>query len=158
MDRELTEDELRRIHGFILEIAESKLPKSVDVKDLVQEVWIRVWLSQKQLRDESKLFAWVACITLNEIAKFYKKWYRKNNLTVELSETLPDSGPLKQIEDVEFDILIKEVLTYDEYLVSALLLQGYMQEDIKEKLGIPLGTVKTRAGRVKRKLAAVLTP
>ena len=110
MDRELTEDELRRIHGFILEIAKSKLPKSVDVKDMVQEVWIRVWLSHKQLRDESKLFAWVACITLREIAKFYKEWYRKNNLTAELSETLPDPEQLKKMEKIISDIFFQQIL------------------------------------------------
>ena len=68
-----------------------------DTDDLVQEVFINVWKSLSNFRNDSQLYTWLYRIATNESITFLNRKKQKNNISLDecagydLAETLADS-------------------------------------------------------------------
>lgn len=79
-----------------------------DADDLVQEIFVKVWLSIDKFREESKLYTWIYRIATNECLNFLRKKRRRffipihdieNELEAKLNNNLtPD------VEDIEMKL------------------------------------------------------
>jgi len=127
---------------------------NVDVEDVKQDVYIKVWKNLSKCRDESSLLGWISKITVNT-CKDYLKNSRKfsivsNSEEFDILNSIPDkkSETGKNLEQLERQKLIlnsinklgkkhREVIIY--YDIDELT-----YEEIAKKVNCPIGTVKSR--------------
>jgi RNA polymerase sigma-70 factor (ECF subfamily) len=119
-------------------------------EDLLQEVFVKVWKNIDSYDPvKAKLVTWMGNIARNlAIDKIRSKDY-KNSIQnqdiedyVNIIEDNPTSGFNPEHIGVK-EMLDKLPLEHKE-LIDMVYFKGYTQAEASEKLGIPLGTVKTR--------------
>ena len=128
-----------------------------EAEDLVQEVFMQVW-SKAAAFAESKgsVYTWVVTIARRKAIDRVRSGQSLNrSLSLEdesASYQLPDaaytSNPLHVAISSEYEELMKNglsILTSDQRtIIEMSYYEGYTQQQIAEKLNVPLGTVKTR--------------
>ena len=120
-----------------------------DTDDLVQEVFIKVWKSLSNFRNDSQLYTWLYRIATNESITFLNRKKQKNNISLDesagyvLAETLADSpyfdGDKAQMK------LQKALLTLPEKQRLVFNMKYYddlKYEEISEILGTTVGGLK----------------
>jgi RNA polymerase sigma-70 factor, ECF subfamily len=158
----------------VFNIAYRMLGNLEEAKDLAQEVFISVFDSIKDLREEVRFDAWLTQITLNHCRNRWKYLKRRQYFN---SDSLDD--PVETEDgDVPRDIYDPsdnpETL-YEKKMIQQLIqrglqklkedqrellvlrdLQGFSYEEMGELLGLPEGTIKSKLHRARMDLKQVL--
>jgi len=119
-------------------------------EDILQEAFVKIW-SNSSSYDSSKgrLFTWMLNITRNlTIDTLRSKSYKKQS-KIHGSENAVNYAGNNVNENEKFDAMgiRKQTLLLKEdqkQIIDMAYFDGFTQEEISKKLGIPLGTVKTR--------------
>jgi RNA polymerase sigma-70 factor (ECF subfamily) len=163
----LIEIHRKRVYNIALKM----LHNQEDAYDITQEVFIRVFKSMKEFREEASFSTWIYRITKNACLDELRK--RKNKATVSLDEDLEtEDGAIKrQVEDcspgpdalyesMELRDIVRTAieLLSDEHKFVIILrdLQGFSYEEIAKVLECPEGTVKSRINRARKALKEIL--
>jgi len=158
----------------VFNIAYRMLGNLEEAKDLAQEVFISVFDSIKDLREEAKFDAWLTQITLNHCRNRWKYLKRRQYFN---SDSLDD--PV-ETEDGDMPRAVcdpsdnPEIL-YEKKMIQQLIqrglqklkedqrellvlrdLQGFSYEEMSELLALPAGTVKSKLHRARVDLKRVL--
>ncbi len=158
----------------VFNIAYRMLGNSEEAKDLAQEVFISVFDSIKNLREEIKFDAWLTQITLNRCRNRWKYLKRRQYFN---SDSLDD--PV-ETEDGDmpraiYDPSDNPETLYEKKMIQQLIqrglqelkedqrellvlkdLQEFSYEEMGEMLGLPEGTVKSKLHRARMDLKRVL--
>jgi len=158
----------------VFNIAYRMLGNSEEAKDLAQEVFIAVFESIKDLKEEIKFDAWLTQITLNHCRNRWKYLKRRHYFS---SDSLDDPvetedgsmsrdicDPSDNPEDLFEKKMIQQLiqggllkLKEDQRELLVLRdLQGYSYEEMGETLGLPEGTIKSKLHRARMDLKEVL--
>lgn len=134
----------------------TKAKNSDDVEDILQEVFIKIHLGLPQLRDASKLSAWLYQIARNQINEYYRKLYKQVQQVEAWETTVDVSSDEIAVEKQEmyccFHPFLEELpIPYHEVL-SLHLAENYTYEQIAEKLQVTISAVKSRVQRAKEML------
>lgn len=138
-----------------------------DAQDLVQEVFLRAFLSLKGFRQEADFGTWLHRITVNQWINSRRR--QKNHSTVSLDTPIPtDEGdlfrevaatgpdPLETVTEHELQEMVHRALkelSPDFRTVLVLReIEGYNYEEIARMVGCSLGTVKSRLNRARQAL------
>ena len=130
-------------------------------EDILQECMLKFWLAfPKYNPSKGRLFTWALNIGRNlAIDCLREQRYRDALRTYSLAEGLPlerAAPPTFKPEHVGVRDWLELVNPSDRQLLELLYLQGYTQTEAAQELHLPLGTVKSRVGRVIRALARVM--
>jgi RNA polymerase sigma-70 factor (ECF subfamily) len=135
-------------------------------EELMQETFVRAYNSRTNLRDDSKLTAWIygiaRNIALNALRSRRVVADKLGNDSVELE--VADSGPApdEQLLNKELDYVIGkalETLTEDQRMVFTLkVLQQKSYEEITEITGHSVPKLKTDLHRAKSKMRELIRP
>jgi len=129
-------------------IAVSYTASSADAEDAMQEALLRAWSRRYTLRDEALFATWLTRILINEC----KTLLRKRKRTTPVGEWPVLAAPPKDEQAAE----VRRALFAlpDRYRLPLVLnlLEGYTMQEIAGMLRLPLGTVKSRVARGKKKL------
>lgn len=158
----------------VFNIAYRMLGNSEEAKDLAQEVFVSVFNSIKDLREEMKFDSWLTQITLNHCRNRWKYLKRRQYFGSDsLDDPIEteDGGVSKAVHDPSDN---PEAL-YEKKMIQELVqrglqklkedqrellvlrdLQGFSYEEICELLGLPEGTVKSKLHRARMDLKQVL--
>ena len=134
-------------------------------KDIVQDVFVRLWTHRKKLHIQSSLYAYLKRSVVNASIDHQRRYYEKNKVsldTLEDAESDTDSIDLS-IEGQETKELINEAVSNlpDRCRLVFVLsrYESYPYRKIAEELGISIKTVEnqmTKALRILReKLSSV---
>jgi len=164
-----------RYRAKLLHVALGLLRNHADAEEIAQDTFIRAHRSLALFRGESSLAAWLHCIALNLARNRY--WYffrRRRHATLSLDGPLgagsdatfadlcaaeaPD--PAQENSREEFTGLVarcmekleprhREILTLRNVL-------NHSYEEIAQRLGLNVGTVKSRIARARQNLRAQL--
>lgn len=123
-------------------------------KDLVQDVFIKVWENLQGFRKEASLSTWIYRITVN-ICLMHLRKNRKNDVPNKThvlenhSEDVPEED-----KSAQFDALYNCIgkLDKDGRSIILLELEGLPQKEIAEIMGLSHDTVRVRVHRIKNKL------
>jgi RNA polymerase sigma-70 factor, ECF subfamily len=158
----------------VFNIAYRMLGNSEEAKDLAQEVFISVFESIKDLKEEIKFDAWLTQITLNHCRNRWKYLKRRQYFSsdslddpIETEDgsmpraiTDPSDNPEILLEKKMIQQLIQrgllELKENQRELLVLRDLQGFSYEEMGETLGLPEGTIKSKLHRARMDLKEVL--
>jgi len=150
------------IHGFERQIfyyIKQLIGNEADAWNILQETWIKVIHSIKQIRDPKSLPAWLYSIARKTFISHLRSKYSKEALLDHTTDTteIEDDAENLSFDDAEqvhyglskISLPHREVLTF-------FFLQDLTLEQIAHVLNISIGTVKSRLHYAKHALKKVL--
>jgi len=158
----------------VFNIAYRMLGNLEEAKDLAQEVFISVFKSIKDLKEEGKFDAWLTQITLNHCRNRWKYLKRRHYFN---SESLDDPIETEDgnMPKAIYDPSDNPETLYERKMIQELIqrgllklkddqrellvlrdLQGFSYEEMGELLGLPEGTIKSKLHRARMDLKEVL--
>jgi RNA polymerase sigma-70 factor (ECF subfamily) len=158
----------------VFNIAYRMLGNLEEAKDLAQEVFISVFESIKDLKEETKFDAWLTQVTLNHCRNRWKYLKRRQYFNSDsLDDPIeaedgdmpkaiydPSGNPETLFEKKMVQQLIQrglQKLKEDQRELLVLRdLQGFSYEEMGELLGLPEGTIKSRLHRARMDMKKVL--
>lgn len=145
------------------------LGNRLDAEDVVQETFIRLYKKKDMYRKIAKFSTWIYTIASNLAKTELRK--RKRRRTLSLSKIgyddkdfeIPDEElkPDSIVEnEMKFDFIKKEIDKLPDRFKEVVVLRDMEQlsyEEISDILHIPIGTVKSRVNRGRKRLQSNLT-
>lgn len=134
------------LYGVILRIAGDR--KETD--NLLQDCFVKIWQHIDSYDPEKgRLATWLINIARNTAIDFTRSKYfsqqRKNQSleNIVLSETQSHTHSIP-VETVGLRQLVENLNPVCREIIEWMYFEGYTQQEIADKFGIPLGTVKSR--------------
>ena len=129
---------------------------TADAQDLVQDTMVRAYTRFHQLRTEDATLAWLRCILRSIFLHRIQRKKRDREGTSEIAEwesTRDFVGPEKRaIDGVEADTVLSAVQklapSYRDVLLLTIAELSY--NEIVERTGLPMATVKARIHRARK--------
>lgn len=128
-----------------------KISSPFDAEDVLQEIYISAIRSFNNLESKERFKAWLIGIARNKINDYYRKKAKQMEI------------PLERITELSFKHnrcgvsisecvreTIDELADKDKQILYYSFFQNMSQNEIAEKLGIPIGTVKSRLHTAKQ--------
>nr|WP_255448589.1 sigma-70 family RNA polymerase sigma factor [Telmatospirillum sp. J64-1] len=128
---------------------------SVHAEDLVQDCLERAISREHLWRQGSNLRAWLFTILHNLYINQYLRHSSVTNTVPLLDEHQVLSCPARQYHSVTLTDLARafdDLPEQEQQVVLMVGLEGMQYEDAAEALGVPMGTVKSRLSRARRRL------
>jgi RNA polymerase sigma-70 factor (ECF subfamily) len=169
------EEIVLRYRGKMFAVALSTLRNHSDAEEVAQDTFVRAYQSLSRFRGESSLASWLHCIAYNLSCNRY--WYffrRQRHQTSSLDYVLGERGkatiadlvaseapdPLRETANREFTGLVQlcmgKLNRQQREILTLRNLLDYTYEEIAQRLGISLGTVKSRIARARTNLRQLL--
>ena len=158
----------------VFNIAYRMLGNLEEAKDLAQEVFISVFESIKDLKEEIKFDAWLTQITLNHCRNRWKylkrrRYFNSDSLDDPI-ETEEGSMPRALVDPSGNPETLYEKKSIQQFIQGGLLklkedqrelivlrdLQGFSYEEMGGLLGLPEGTIKSKLHRARMDLKEIL--
>jgi len=135
-----------------------------EVKDICQEIFIKVYLSLDKFNFESKLSTWIATISyrfsLNHLKKRKKVSFSEINDEIIIDSLASYDTPLQHLERNEKKTYIHNIINglpiQYRTIVTLYHLNDFSYKEIAEITGIPDGTVKNYLFRARKILKDIL--
>ncbi len=175
-DSEAYEQLVRRNLGFVMRLAMRFIPDTATSEDISQQVFLRIWQSRDQFREQRSFQGWIATITrnlaLNEIrTRKRKHWTPRSAISGEdesfqagqewLGGTERFTAPTEQLErDEQLDALrdaLNELPQREHDAIHLQNVEGWSLEKIAQHMGITVPAAKSLLYRVRKKLAKNLS-
>jgi RNA polymerase sigma-70 factor (ECF subfamily) len=146
--------------GPVLGEALRHLSDRAAAEDVTQEVFLRIWRNAHRFDPaRGRAEAWIATIARNASRDALR---RKGAIPVdELDEAVdPSPGPVDEVADasqaLQLQVAVAALAPGSREVIELAYWHGLSQVEIAERLGLPLGTVKTRTRRGLALLAEAL--
>jgi RNA polymerase sigma-70 factor (ECF subfamily) len=167
------EELIQRFQQPVYNVVYRLLGNPHDASDVVQDVFLKVFRSVANFREQSSLRTWIYRIAINE-AHNHRRWFSRHcrcevplenerddqSYAVEVAAD-PGRSPYHQALDSETRSLIEQALTRinPAFRVAVVLrdIENLSYEEIAEILQLSLGTVKSRILRGREALRRELT-
>jgi RNA polymerase sigma-70 factor, ECF subfamily len=149
-----------KFRSELLNFIKKKIQNEADAEDILQEVFIKMYVNFEQLEHLEKLRSWLYKITNNAIIDFVRK---KKDSTIPLEKVENLSMTPKELSNMNDEMLVclSSILSElpEKYRLPLEMhdLKGMKHKEIAETLDISLSGSKTRIQRAKEKLRKVLT-
>jgi RNA polymerase sigma-70 factor (ECF subfamily) len=147
-----------RYGGLVFSIVFGIVGDASLAEDLVQEVFVRIWRSAASYRPESgSVRAWLAMIARH---RAIDEWRRRRRESKWISLDGPASDWKVMNEDRVNDPFLYRAIAQlpaeQEQVVELAYFYGLTASEIAERLGLPVGTIKSRLRLAMVKLRAEL--
>ena len=130
-----------------------KISNHADAEDVLQDILLATYNGYDRLRDKGMFKSWLLGIASNKCVDYYKAKAKK--LEIPLDEI---SGSMLDSHGTEMAMLVNDTLNMlrdkDKQILYLFYIRDYNQKDIAAKLGVPLGTVKSRISTAKANFKA----
>lgn len=163
--RLLVEQYEKRVFAMAFQIVKSR----EDAEDIVQESFVKAYLSLAEFRGDGSFYTWLYRIVYNLALDYKRRISRRGGASVELDETIAHQAnafmgkmdmPGDALDRREQREALKRALNglSEEHRVAVMLreLDGLSYEEIAEVTGVSRGTVMSRLHYARKKLQSVL--
>ncbi|MEP6559934.1 MAG: sigma-70 family RNA polymerase sigma factor [Nakamurella sp.] len=160
-DAESVRDLYQRYGGLVYSVAYRVLGDAGLAQDATQQTFVQAWRASAGYDSTRALAPWLATIAQRVAIDVYRRERRyRGHQDLDVVDpalvTLPPSA--EQISDVWEVRRALQQLTQDERELIRLQHYGQLTHtEIARQLSIPIGTVKSRSHRARRRLAGLLT-
>jgi RNA polymerase sigma factor (sigma-70 family) len=149
---------LLRLVPFLRSFAHSLCGDRDKAEDLLQETLCRAWQFQESFLPGSTLKAWVFTILRHQFYSGHRRAKWQGPWDQDEAECIPDSQT-DQMGSVELSDTLRALQLLPARMRESLLLVGvggYTCAEAAEICAVATGTVKSRVGRARRALTAIL--
>jgi RNA polymerase sigma factor (sigma-70 family) len=153
------DDLIARWHVPLWSFIRRLVGKDDEAKEIFQDVWIRVIRGLPQLRDGSKLRAWLFGIARRTLMDRLRQEYaRSPTVDIDVEEIATDPSAASDDEDLhQLESALAKLPIVEREVVTLFYLQELSLNEVADALKIPVGTVKSRLFRAKRLLRQAMT-
>lgn len=141
--------------GILYKVVRSYCKDETDRQDLLQEIMIHLWQSLPKYNNRFKISTWVYRISINVAISYYRKNVNRQNATIPLSEHVA-SIKTEEKNEIEYQLNLLEQFIHELKELDKALILLYLDDkshsEIAEILGITVGNVGTKVGRIKEQL------
>lgn len=135
-----------------------------EIKDISQEVFIKVYLNLEKFNFDSKLSTWISTIayryTLNYLKKKKKVSFSNISDEIILDHSMTETTPLRELEENEKRAYIHNAVNglpiQYRTIVTLYHLNDFSYKEIADITGMPDGTVKSYLFRARQLLKDLL--
>lgn len=143
---------------LVAQIVRKMATNEDDQKDLVQDIYLKVYQNLPSFQFKSKLSTWIANIAYNTTVKYLQK--RKIPIigleaTVESTFVAPENAEMDAIKTEAVEILTKEMEQLPplyKTLITLYHLEELPNKEIAEITNLPEGTIKSYLSRARKML------
>ncbi len=146
----------------------SKCGDEQDAGDIIQETYVKAYFNLPRYKPEYTFGQWVYTIARNLSIDFARRKRSAGSLVsidgtggTEINPPCDMPNPEERIISHQrgrmLDKLMDELPPRYRTMIELRFVGEYSYEEIAEKLGMPIGTVKTRIHRAREKLCALIT-
>jgi RNA polymerase sigma-70 factor (ECF subfamily) len=150
----MLEQEMPRMRRY----ARALLRDHVDAEDLVHDAVVRALSRAHLWRDGSNLRAWLFTILHNQYVDEVRKSARMGR-PISIDKVAAPARPAPQIAAVELtelDRALGLLPRMQRTILMLIVLEGMNHEQVAQRYRIPVGTVRSRLSRARRRLRALL--
>lgn len=148
----------RLLHNYIA----LRVNNKQDVEDLLQDVFVKIFLNIRKLEKGERLNSWIFSITRNSIIDYYRRNSNLKNKNNQLDDNLLEKlTPEEEIDTTKgLAEYLKEMIQQlpEEYrdIIYDSEINGIKQKDLAEKYAIPYPTLRSKVQRGRAKLKSML--
>ena len=159
-DRDAFGELVTRYEGPLYHVSLRILRDREEARDATQTTFLKAWRSLHTFDGHHRFFSWIYRIAMNEALNRATRNKRHDTL----DPALPDGhhGPDREIELDETKRRVQAALmTLPEAQRDVIVLRHWLDlsyEEIADRIGVPLKTVKSRLFEARRRLAGRLDP
>ena len=135
-------------------------------EDLEQEVFVRAWKNQDKYIEKGNFKTWICTIAKNISKDYLKSSVKRNEQNMTSDETVvntikdtkatPELTLLSKIRQKRIIEAIDSLKPKFKEVIMLCDIEGYTYEETAKKLGVPVGTIKSRIFNAKKELALKL--
>jgi len=114
-----------------------RMPTKHDGDDVLQEIALAVFSAKNVPADEPRQKAWLLGLARHKCADFFRRHYARERLP--LRESLVQTRAGLDVQET-----LSSLAERDQQALTMFYLEGQPQAEIAARLGIPVGTVKSR--------------
>lgn len=138
-----------KLKGFLQKV----LPKDEDVESILQEIYLKLWISRKSINTENNFEAFLFSIAKNLVIDVMRKRLHKQKYLEDLCRQLKDGqkNNMDTLERVEYSELekrifelIKKIPEKRQLIFKLNRIDGLTYKEIAKKLDITENTVDTQ--------------
>lgn len=122
-----------------------RISNPLDAEDVLQEVLSAAVAGYNTLQDKDSFKAWLIGIARNKCADHFRQKYRRNEISLEKADRIAVIPPRFALTG---DSLVQDTLDMlseqDRQILHLCYWRQVPQQEIARRLGLPLGTVKSR--------------
>jgi RNA polymerase sigma-70 factor (ECF subfamily) len=150
---------------LVLHVAGRVIQSQDDVKDVCQEVFIKVFRKLKHFRGDSRLSTWIATIAYNTSISHIRKKMRQPEYSYDEQpalvsgeeDTLPAQGLAEKEEIKKYLLqLIEELPVHYRTVLTLFHLEEFSYKEIEQITAMPEGTIKSYLSRARKILKGKL--
>ena len=152
---------VRQMQGRIFALAYSYAGDREDARDLAQEIFVRLYEARGQWPAGEEFLPWLFRVARNRSVDYLRRRsVRRPASTADVAEIadLPDPGPGAEAQAIDADrrtllhAALRGLSAINREIVVLRDVHGLPIQQVAALLGIPLGTVKSRASRARVEL------
>ena len=153
---------VRQVQGRMFALAYSYAGDREDARDLAQEIFVRLYEARSQWPGGDEFLPWLFRVARNRSVDYLRRRsVRRPASAVDETEIaeLPDPGPGAEARAIESDrrsllrAALRGLSAINREIVVLRDVHGLPIQQVASILGVPLGTVKSRASRARVELA-----
>lgn len=152
---EATEHALTEHRRVLERYVRYRISNAADAEDVLQEVFSAAVAGSASLREGTNIKAWLLSIARNKCADYFRRKYRRSEVP------LADAGRIAVIPPrfaLTRDSLVLDTLEklspQDQQILRLYYWLELPQQEIARRLGVPLGTVKSRLHNARERFRA----
>lgn len=130
--------------------------EGVTLDDLLQETFIKAFLSISHFNYQAKFSTWLYRIAFN-LAVDYSRKKTIDKCDLELAENVAEYPVVNWELKTDLQKAMQFLNEQQKTAVYLCLSEGYSHVEAAQKMGVPLGTVKTHVSRAKKILQREMT-
>lgn len=136
---------LLQARGPVERYVKFRLPSAADADDVLQEIFLTAYRRFPALRDRQAFLAWIMAIARSRCADYFRARARQMEIPMELREEFfSASGARGRTQARAVRETISTLAGKEQQILYLYYFQNLPQADIARRLGVPLGTVKSR--------------
>ncbi len=124
-----------------------------DAQDVLQNILVSAFQSFSKLSNRENFKKWILGIASHKIKDYYGEKTKNSYLPIDYADI--STGPYFYKHDMKLDVnnALKKLSQKEKQILYMYFIYDMSQEEISEKLNIPIGTVKSRLNTAKKKFA-----
>lgn len=132
-------------------VAKLKLKNEDDISDAIQETLLKSYKNIRKLKNNNMFKTWIIKILINECKIIYKR-KSKHIVSYEESEMENYIATNTENENMEFDILIRNLNDEEKLILTLYYCSKYTVKEISEIVKTNENTIKSKMARARNKI------